>query len=56
MKVGDAVQKKYQNKEIGIVVNVSYSKLYGWNHIMVLWNSGRKEMLPDYHVLRLSCE
>ena len=56
MKVGDAVQGKHQDKKIGIVVNVSYSKLYGWNHIIVLWNNGRKEIHPDYHVSRLLCE
>jgi len=56
VKIGDAVQEKHQGKKIGIVVNVSYSKLYGWNHVIVLWCNGRKEMLPEYHVLGLSCE
>tara|TARA_Y100000592_G_C5473505_1_gene320892 strand:+ start:1162 stop:1341 length:180 start_codon:yes stop_codon:yes gene_type:complete len=59
MKVGDVVQsvKPYhKDKKIGIVVNVGYSKLYDWNHVIILWSNGRKEILPDYHVLRLSCK
>ena len=59
MQVGDVVQSVepyHKDKKIGIVMGVSYSKLYDWSHVMILWSNGRKEMLPDYHIMRLSCE
>lgn len=55
MKVGEAVRGKYSGR-VGIVLNVSYSKLYGWSHILILWSDGNRALVPEHHVLGLSCE